>query len=175
MAVLDKRWKRVTFVVWWLPLCLITVFFVGFTLVCLDHMYHNEDYALLRSCHERYAKSEFRVKNSSNDEDITIYPVINQRLRDRYSSDVREIEGSPKFMNCMSDTYQGVYWVNYTWASHNAIIYLMWTAFFATFVFTSFWDNAARKIQRSLGRFVSVLGDGFMKFWNWINVREGGV
>jgi hypothetical protein len=142
---LDRRWKRIAFILW-APLFVVTILVSAYALF---HVYIvNFAYdPYVFGCHQKVLGVVW--KGLSGPEKFEIpenFELARKRSQSRLSSDTREVQRSPAFMSCMSQSDNRDYWLNYTFILQGAAASIFWTALFALIIFPRFWRGMGRAI-----------------------------
>ena len=158
-SVLNRRWKRILFV-FWVPLALATICFSTISIVCVYHVYVRPDSYYLRKCHQ--IAYEFSLNDPAefdqllfDDPERGMNKMADYRIANRFSSETREAERSGKFILCMANSQDSMYWVDFDFFIVNTKLFALWTVV--------------------LGAFIAFGGQLYqftvLRLWRWINLR----
>src|SRR5438552_1647648 len=107
---LDRRWKRIAFVLW-LPLALVTVVFSMYALFNVYVVFFSDEDALYQ-CHLRLAGY---VSDRNSPVDEAAARIAFGRYVSRPSTEAWRVELDQSFKRCMYErSVNGSYWLNYT-------------------------------------------------------------
>lgn len=118
----NTPWKRLAFVVLCLPIAGLVVSLAA-AAVFWQQVYLPADTFSLASCHQEQATRELNlphVLNMNDEQRREMYALVNQRMNDRFSSDVRKVEKSHQFSDCLLGTYAGSSLLNFEFAIREA-------------------------------------------------------
>jgi hypothetical protein len=141
---LDQRWKRVAFVLW-LPVIALTLLFSAYA-VALIYVVDFEDDGSVYECHREVAGD---ILGSPDPEK---HRVALERFRTRFSAETREVEDGRAFMRCITNSYNGSYWLNYRFGLSEAGRWISWSVLFALVFLPRFW----RRLGLALSSWVSM-------------------
>ena len=132
---LDRRWKRVAFI-FWAPLFVVTALISMYALL---HVYKVYVSSYVFVCHRDFA-GFVRNDNPFDPQNDRALHIAHERSDSRFSSDTRQVESTPEFIQCMSKDFDnGIYWMNYSYIMSIVEIFILSTAVFALIIFPRFW------------------------------------
>jgi hypothetical protein len=150
---LDRRWKRVAFVLWMPALFLSFIMFV-YGLINVYYVNFAEDGYVL-GCHLQLVRGRPIVLEDTfdqSDEQKTqrAYDRFHSRfsLASPYSNEARGVERSPAFIGCMSHTPSGSWWLEYPFVWAKLVGFFLWNGLVALIILPRFW--------RSMGSWVAM-------------------
>lgn len=118
----DGRWKKLAFVVLCLPIVGLVISLAA-AAIFWQQVYLPSDTFSLAACHQDLATRELRlphVLNMNDEQRRKMYSLVNQRMNDRFSVDVRAIEKSRQFSDCLLGTHAGSSLLNLKFAMREA-------------------------------------------------------
>jgi hypothetical protein len=151
---LDRRWKRVAFVIW-MPLLFLSFLMFVYAAVDIYMVRYSDDDDVL-SCHYRMARrrTPLVMGDTFDRTDDQKAQLARDRFYSRrsfesqYSSEARQVERTPEFSGCMSNTASASWWLEYPFVWPKIVGFFFWNALIALIILPRFW--------RSLGEWIKM-------------------